>query len=401
MSSDGRSQTKMEVSSPRVRSLDKTLRFPASHITAGKTLSTFNAFPYFIETLFEFGFRTKTNDDLFHHFHWRRSAKSPDMAEISYLFRFFEKNDWGEGEPWSLRQTAVYHRLDLESADGAWILIKPHRQITIHLLGLSFTLQNWRAFLTDNMSILAKIEDKTVYSHAEEAHAGDYKLTFSDRQKIQALRRTLIQASALIQSSLDLSVRIASFWKTIGAEQPSELKEAVCQELEDFVSEMTYNETRVDGLLKRSSETASMLVSILEHRLDSSSLRSAQANEASLKANNKALDASKDALSTLKDIALQGKLEQNIGHESNVNIRALTVVATLYLPASLLAGILSSHLVDSATDGHFVVSVEFWKFIVILVAMVVVTFSLVFGIQKVSKRTYKRKLAKLMESNHV
>lgn len=44
---------------------------------------------------------------------------------------------------------------------------------------------------------------------------------------------------------------------------------------------------------------------------------------------------------------------------------------------------------------HFVASVEFWKYIVVLVAMVVVTFGLVTAVQALSERSYKRKLKEL------
>jgi hypothetical protein len=54
------------------------------------------------------------------------------------------------------------------------------------------------------------------------------------------------------------------------------------------------------------------------------------ANESSLKA-NVAL------LSRMTSVALHGEMEHKLEQRTAVNLRALTVVATLYLPASLLA----------------------------------------------------------------
>lgn len=398
-------------------------RLRVKHETFMKILSGLCVYPYFTETLFEFGLRTKANDDLCNHFHWRRSGKKGDIAEISYIIRFFERNSWGEGNPWSLRQTAIYHRLHLSSADGCWILVKPspdfqgllkeklealhsninpasHRHITIHVLALYFTLRNWRDFLTDHTSRLSQIEDKTIFSHADQEYTNDYRVAFEDRQEVQILRQTLIRASALLKTSIDLSTRIALFWGGLRAGQPSDIQETVDQELEDYQAEMRYNERCVENLLKRSSEAASMLVSILEHRLDNSSLRSAQANEASLAASKETLGASQNLLATLKNIAVQGRLEQKIEQESSANVRVLTIVATLYLPATLLVGILSSHLVDLQA-GHLVVSVEFWKYVVVLVAMVIVTVGLVAVIQKLSERSYTRKLQGLTFNDNI
>ena len=98
------------------------------------------------------------------------------VVEVSYVIRFFERNDWHAGDPWSLRQTAMYGRFDLTSADSAWILIKPsphlkelleqklkairlpnQRYIITHLVALSFTLRNWRDFIMYHTSRLVDI----------------------------------------------------------------------------------------------------------------------------------------------------------------------------------------------------------------------------------------------------
>lgn len=51
--------------------------------------------------------------------------------------------------------------------------------------------------------------------------------------------------------------------------------------------------------------------------------------------------------------------------------------------------------------GHLVVSVEFWKYVVVLVAMVIVTIGLVTVIQKLSERSYTRKLQDLTSNDNV
>jgi hypothetical protein len=72
------------------------------------------------------------------------------------------------------------------------------------------------------------------------------------------------------------------------------------------------------------------LLDILNRRYGHAILRSAAANESSLKA-NVAL------LSRMTSIAVNGKMEHELEQRTAVNVRALTVVATLYLPASLLS----------------------------------------------------------------
>ncbi|KAF2962938.1 hypothetical protein GQX73_g10643 [Xylaria multiplex] len=82
-------------------------------------------------------------------------------------------------------------------------------------------------------------------------------------------------------------------------------------------------------------------------------------------------------------IAVNGEMEHKVEQRTAVNVRSLTVVATLYLPASLLSGIFSSHLVDVNSEGSFSVSSEFRKFVVVLVPMTLVTFGVVTVLQAV------------------
>jgi heme/copper-type cytochrome/quinol oxidase subunit 2 len=55
----------------------------------------------------------------------------------------------------------------------------------------------------------------------------------------------------------------------------------------------------------------------------------------------------------------------------------------------------------SGEGSHLVLSGEFWKFIVILLAMVVATFGLVTGVQALSAWGYERKLQESGPSSSV
>jgi hypothetical protein len=59
-------------------------------------------------------------------------------------------------------------------------------------------------------------------------------------------------------------------------------------------------------------------------------------------------------------------------------------MATLDLPASLLAGIFSTPLVQSEDGGPLVASGEFWKFVAVLLPMLAVTFVVVDLLQTLS-----------------
>jgi branched-subunit amino acid ABC-type transport system permease component len=108
------------------------------------------------------------------------------------------------------------------------------------------------------------------------------------------------------------------------------LSETLVAELKDIISNISYHRQRLVDLQQRSSNATNLLLSILEHRVGNSSLRSARANEASQEANSRSLD-------IMKTIAVNAELEHSLEQKISINIRALSFVATVYLPASLLA----------------------------------------------------------------
>ena len=63
-----------------------------------------------------------------------------------------------------------------------------------------------------------------------------------------------------------------------------------------------------------------------------------------------------------------------------------------------IQGVFSSNLVDvDPNSNHFVVSSEFWKFVVIMIPMIVVTLGLVIVLQAVWTRKHQVELNEIME----
>jgi len=90
-------------------------------------------------------------------------------VEICYIVRFFEENLRGRGDPWSLRQTAIYQSINCLDGSLAFVLVQPSsflekqleqklpltagngplgdlRYILLHGVVLSASLRNWQAY---------------------------------------------------------------------------------------------------------------------------------------------------------------------------------------------------------------------------------------------------------------
>ena len=89
------------------------------------------------------------------------------ISELAYGLRYAELNNRDVNHPWSVRQTAVYHKFEVSSMASTWILIsasqraklsidryvKSCREMSsmnpfeIHLIILDAALANWRPFI--------------------------------------------------------------------------------------------------------------------------------------------------------------------------------------------------------------------------------------------------------------
>ncbi len=48
------------------------------------------------------------------------------IKEMTYTFRYVINNGRAEGSQWSIRQTAIYQKMDVRTGCSTWILIQPN-----------------------------------------------------------------------------------------------------------------------------------------------------------------------------------------------------------------------------------------------------------------------------------
>ncbi|KAJ3576581.1 hypothetical protein NPX13_g3649 [Xylaria arbuscula] len=377
--------------------------------TFDRLVNTLRPFTFFLGTVLNFGIKVKDDNNTWHGFHSRHHLTDVGSVETCYMLHFFENNGRTTGDPWSPRQTAVYHHYHASSDRSSWILIKPSahleeplqielenasrltlsaksRATRLHVMFTSFALSNWPNYIATQTTKVEEFEAKSFFSEVDHIQLDDYDLRFQDRQNLQRLKQRLLRAAAMLDATINLQERVRGLLEKNGDDA---LKDAMTVEMNDFDAEAKYYCRCISDLQQRASDTLSLLLDILNRRYGHANLRSAAANEASLKANVA-------SLSTMTSIAVSGEMEHKLEQKTAVNVRALTVVATLYLPASLLSSIFSSHLVDVNSAGIFYVPSEFWKFVVVLVPMTLITFVVVAILQAVWTAKERKVLRKMV-----
>ena len=96
--------------------------------------------------------------------------------DCAYGLRYVELNNRGKAEPWSIRQTAIYHKYRTETKSSTWIMISAspntrgvlERYINssedlasltafeIHLLMIDTALANWPQYIMDLTDKISK-----------------------------------------------------------------------------------------------------------------------------------------------------------------------------------------------------------------------------------------------------
>jgi Mg2+ and Co2+ transporter CorA len=76
------------------------------------------------------------------------------------------------------------------------------------------------------------------------------------------------------------------------------------------------------------------------------------------------------------------------GEQDSKALKSLTMVATLYLPASLVATVFSSNLITlqpvttPLVSSHMVVAAQFWVFIVAVMVLMIITLLSIYSLRR-------------------
>ena len=110
----------------------------------------------------------------------RVTDKIVSFAEIAYLYRYVTNNGRSQGPQWSIRQSAVYQKMNMSTRCSAWILIQPSdsalkrfkdllldlpelssQPMTPHLALLNATEMDWKGYTSQlRLSIQSLVSTK-------------------------------------------------------------------------------------------------------------------------------------------------------------------------------------------------------------------------------------------------
>ncbi|KAI9739968.1 MAG: hypothetical protein M1818_005024 [Claussenomyces sp. TS43310] len=331
------------------------------------------------------------------HFLKSREAKTW-TAELCYNIPYPALNGRNRGSPWSERLTGVYHQVNLQTSRSCWILLQAsaytRRRVQealkihtagdgvsqnpteLHLILLSSTETQWSEYIEYLDARLDDLDEKACFSRVGKQCHHDYSVTFSDYQRLHLLRQKLLKASADLATCRDIAVGLETRYKDLKDRGMTSSRSSTCSHsLAVYMNKIVHHQRAISSSLQRLKGTAALLNKILEFR-DIETLRET----------NRAMQLN---LATLQHIAVQTQRENETlsriakqNRKDSMKLKALTLIATVYLPATLLATIFSSSLISAvpaiSIDGkeigaHFSIFRQFWVYVLGTFALTGVT----------------------------
>ncbi|KAI3323107.1 hypothetical protein HD806DRAFT_497974 [Xylariaceae sp. AK1471] len=343
-------------------------------------LDAHNVFSEFFDALIAFGFKRDDDHKVWDGYHRARNEIENGVKfEFCFVVRYVEKNNRSTKKPWSLRQVGFYHQIIPHSQKSIWILLQPsekmYSRIKGHLSSASSTGElsleasclfyldalillaaNWGDYIEYLWADVSELDDKASHSAVGIRKRNDYTIEFRDCQKLQRLRRNLLRTVSVLDSCLSLAEGMSAYFRELqtyniiqGDEFKLKLKTYGCQ-IQSHLRNMA-------TMLKYTDGTGNLLVNILNSRNDQTILDTNQAMKSSL------------------------ELMQRISEQNQQDSRLLKTfgfIATIYLPASLIATIFSSNLLqlkgNDQGDTYFQPASQFWIYIVITASLTILTF---------------------------
>ncbi|KAI9861844.1 MAG: hypothetical protein M1824_001955 [Vezdaea acicularis] len=331
--------------------------FRISQLALQTLLASHRVFIAFLDLLPTYGLRTHDDQHTWSGFRSSlpiQGSKDADtMHECCYSLRYMEENGRGVGDPWSLRQTAVYHQFHQKNGQSCWIILqiatgmrtrleqaladKMYRnrrdgvdQVRLHVDFLSAMASNWALYLEYLHDQLSKLDEKACHSRVGKKVPTDYQITFEDCQQLQQLRQKLLRTSRTLDACLDTARGYAEHCHSLIALGLTRLGEQVVAELTTHIRQIQSYRRSVREVIEQSLGTSKLLFKILEFRNDATLSETNGAMHCTLELLRQVAIGSEQNSLVAVDIARQGQ------HDSKL-LKALSTVATIYLPATLTA----------------------------------------------------------------
>ncbi|OJD40786.1 magnesium transport protein transmembrane region [Diplodia corticola] len=314
-----------------------------------------------------------------------QNQRDSGVSEYCYLLKYVEKNGRAHlSDPWSIRQTAIYHRFVHRSDDHTFIilnssassrqrLLRTKAETTllptwadVHTLAASRASAQWRAYLNELEEKLeflkSKAHNSDTLNGVEKADSFTF-LQYTDVQDLEVLHDKTLRIIHILTTNFD-ALRSLSFHLNRHSPSTHPVVDLTivqdCGRLQVCITEIALQRQRAETIVKRLDAVGQLsLISVRAlEALHSSGRISTGLMKLAQTDSNRMLDLSKKA------------------HYDSRSLKTITVLTLVYLPASFASQLLSMGYVSLNRDKNpesLQFASEFWIFVVLTVILLVAT----------------------------
>jgi len=304
------------------------------------------------------------------------------LEESAYVIRRVELNHRENSDPWSIRQTGVYHgiktgmsamapKLRQTDLQSRFLIIAPSENAeskiarhleqaalskssispwNIHRIIISDSLAGWQDYMA---SIETRLWQQTVDlicsgPNDDDESPPDWNMKYGRRQELKVIENFVMDLMVIVPAMLDtidgLRVQCRTFLETNEVELTKAERschEMILREFDEYVKDAKLNVDRAKELKSRTESTINLLSLFLsQHSNDSMH----QLTEKS----------TKDAAA----------------------VKILTVITLIYLPTTIVANFFSTQFVQTSASGHMTLLANSWILAAVSVPLTAVTIML-------------------------
>ncbi|KAF2652028.1 hypothetical protein K491DRAFT_760648 [Lophiostoma macrostomum CBS 122681] len=315
------------------------------------------------------------------------TSNGSNIFESCCVLRRAERNNrtLTKGQfPWSIRQTAVYHRrIPIERLGdernigyrSVFIIISPSEAFEKQMERLStdkidpqyaMSWQNiFRILVSDSMKgwqgYLAWME-REIKDHSNRLvfatigpETTNLSVDFADRQALKRLEDRVTEVRIILQTKQDTLQQISQITRKISRHEScvdDAALNAIIERLDEYVTSGNTNQQRGEALQWRVDSVTKLLSDLLSYE---------------------------DAF-TLKDIGREAQAESKAMHELTEKsskdasaVKTLTIISLVYLPITVVTNFFSSEFVHTTDTGNMQVSRSTWLLAVISLPLTLLT----------------------------
>jgi len=292
--------------------------------------------------------------------------------DIFYQLRYAERNGRKHGDPWSLRQTGVYHRYSMPAVgvgQNFCLLLHPMQNskaqkrismaastgmtsrtigldpVRLHVLIMSSYVNNWCWYLRYNTKNYLELEDMLMTSDLRDRE--DYLgMNFNTLQALRHLAAKLIPIPAILRNTISIITALQTMNNSLPgphdeqrvAETAYQLK-ACSSRLEGYISATDVLQQRIENMTKFLADGLNL-----------------QNQDISAEINNHLLTLTKDTV------------------DDSATVRIITLVTLTYLPASFITGLFGMNFFSfNSNTRTLLISKSFWICVAVTIPLTFLT----------------------------